>query len=119
MAWGHDTIAAPGQLSPTDAGLTAPLPRPVPPSPSHSVDKFCAGFDFTLFGTPQMSSILDTREEALKEMGALLENGPKPTVAAVEGACLGGGCELAMACSARVSAKGEQVCKLGQLARFL
>lgn len=66
-----------------------------------------------------MSSILDTREEALKEMGALLENGPKPTVAAVEGACLGGGCELAMACSARVSAKGEQVCKLGQLARFL
>lgn len=111
-------MAAPGQLSPADA--SPPLPRPLPPSSSHAADKFCAGFDFTLFGTPQMSSILDTREDALKEMGALLENGPKPTVAAVEGACLGGGCELAMACSARVSAKGEsQVRKLGQLARFL
>lgn len=55
-----------------------------------------------------MASILDSREEALKEMGALLENGPKPTVAAVNGACLGGGCELAMACNVRVSAPGAQ-----------
>lgn len=54
-----------------------------------------------------MSAILDGREEALKEMGALLESGTKPTVAAVEGACLGGGCEVAMACNARVVAQGE------------
>ena len=54
-----------------------------------------------------MSAVLDGREEALKEMGALLESGAKPTVAAVEGACLGGGCEVAMACNARVAAQGE------------
>lgn len=43
-----------------------------------------------------------------------LESGPKPCVAAVNGTALGGGCELAMVCNARV-ATGNAVFGLPEL----
>mmetsp|Transcript_37001 Transcript_37001/g.104454 ORF Transcript_37001/g.104454 Transcript_37001/m.104454 type:complete len:726 (-) Transcript_37001:225-2402(-) len=60
-------------------------------------DNFCAGFDINQFASG------GGLEGNVNEMLCrVVEDGPKPTVAAIKGVALGGGLEVAMACNARV-----------------
>jgi enoyl-CoA hydratase/carnithine racemase len=47
--------------------------------------------------------------EELKGVGARLRRFPAPTIAAIEGVCLGGGLELALHCDVRVAAETAQL----------
>jgi 3-hydroxyacyl-CoA dehydrogenase len=73
---------------------------------------FIAGADITEFGKPPT-------EPSLHEVLALIEQSPKPVVAAVHGTALGGGLEVALACHYRVGVKtarfGLPEVKLGLL----
>ncbi len=59
---------------------------------------FSGGADVTEFGKPNQ-----LREPNLRVVIALLENNPKPVIAAIAGVCLGGGLELAMGAHFRVA----------------
>jgi enoyl-CoA hydratase/carnithine racemase len=65
---------------------------------------FCAGADISELGDikPHGEGNLSTAaEEALAAF-------PKPTIAAIEGFCVGGGCQLAAACDLRFAADGAR-----------
>jgi len=63
--------------------------------------KFTAGFDVQVFrdSNSDMNALAIDVHKFFNEM---VESGSKPTVAVIDGICLGGGCELAVACNARV-----------------
>jgi 3-hydroxyacyl-CoA dehydrogenase len=69
-----------------------------------SGNAFCGGADVGEFGLPAM-----TASPYLTDLFALIENSPKPVVAAINGLALGGGLELAMSCHYRVAAAAAQL----------
>jgi 3-hydroxyacyl-CoA dehydrogenase len=61
---------------------------------------FSAGADIREFGTPAA-----TAEPTLRQLIELVEDAPKPVIAAIRGSCLGGGLELALAAHYRIAAR--------------
>ncbi|HTE95703.1 MAG TPA: enoyl-CoA hydratase/isomerase family protein, partial [Bradyrhizobium sp.] len=69
-----------------------------------SARAFSGGADIREFGSPKASA-----EPNLNTVIRILESAKKPVVAAIGGACMGGGLELAMGCHYRVAVKGAQI----------
>jgi 3-hydroxyacyl-CoA dehydrogenase len=65
---------------------------------------FSAGADIKEFGKPAMMAAPD-----LRNVVTAVETCAKPVVAAIEGACLGGGLELALACHFRVASDAAKL----------
>ncbi len=65
-------------------------------------DVFCAGADIASLGDIGADpTVLSAAEEALAAF-------PHPTIARINGDCVGGGCQLALACDIRVAAPGAR-----------
>ena len=70
---------------------------------------FIAGADITeIKGVADKDDVFSKVMENHRFMNAI-EDSPKPVVAAINGNCLGGGMEIAMACHYRIAAQGVQV----------
>src|SRR5260221_6839630 len=65
---------------------------------------FSGGADIREFGSPKASA-----EPNLNTVIRILESTKKPVIAAIGGACMGGGLELAIGCHFRVAVKGAQI----------
>ena len=82
---------------------------------------FCSGFDLKDDAAAQPSGIATWRRLLKQDFDFILRfwDFPKPTIAAVHGYCLAGGCELAMACDMTIAAEdavfGEPELRFGSV----
>lgn len=68
---------------------------------------FCSGFDLKEQAEARPAGVATWRPLLERDFNAVMRfwDSPKPTIAAVRGACLAGGCELALACDITIAAE--------------
>src|SRR5690348_7288025 len=68
---------------------------------------FCSGFDLKEQAAARPSGVAQWRPLLQRDFDAIMRfwHSPKPTVSAVRGPCLAGGCELALACDITIAAE--------------
>ncbi|MCC7074548.1 MAG: enoyl-CoA hydratase/isomerase family protein [Deltaproteobacteria bacterium] len=64
---------------------------------------FIAGADISMIQTRKSASEVERLSREMQQQLALLEQSKKPIVAAISGACMGGGLEIALACHYRIA----------------
>lgn len=76
---------------------------------SASGGAFCAGADIGEFATCATDADWRRRNHAaIRATQITLARAPKPTLAAVDGDCVGGGCGIALACDVRIASPGAR-----------
>ncbi|MHB8420620.1 MAG: fatty acid oxidation complex subunit alpha FadJ [Myxococcales bacterium] len=75
-------------------------------------DGFLAGADIDMLQKVRTAAEGAALSRGGKELLARIERSPKPWVAAIHGACLGGGCEVVLACHYRI-ATAEKATQIG------
>jgi enoyl-CoA hydratase/carnithine racemase len=71
---------------------------------SSSADAFCAGADIEEFARcAQDKSWRQANQHAISQTQTMLARTRKPTIAKIQGVCVGGGCGLALACDFRIA----------------
>ncbi|MFG1811019.1 enoyl-CoA hydratase/isomerase family protein [Streptomyces sp. NPDC049040] len=108
------TISNPARRNAMTTDMWAALPgllAPLAADPAVRVlvltgagDTFCAGADISGFtDAAELRAVQEVAVAAEEALAAF----PKPTLAAVRGHCVGGGCQLAAACDLRFAAQGS------------
>lgn len=65
---------------------------------------FCAGADIGEFGTGSTDPVWRAKNQAaIGKVQHDLAQAPKPTIAVIDGDCIGGGCGIALACDIRIA----------------